>query len=433
MTYLNLVDDLFLTFRGIIKSNFFLRKSCFWTKEKLQEYQYKKLKTLLIESYKNVPYYQELFRELDFNPEFDFRSLDDLNSIPILTKSKAREVRDKLDNPYYAKGAFKMRTSGSTGEPFQVNVSRNAWVMEQAVIWRHWSWSGYRLRDKMAIIRSYVPGEGASLIKKDPIRNFIYFSPFHLNDENISYYLQEMIKMKIKVVRGYPSSVLALANFVNKTGHQIPKLKQVLVASELLTDQDRSSIERAFDVKVTNHYGLAEVCVMMGDCNAHNGLHNYDEYGYVELLDTDEKDIKQIIGTNLHNLATPLIRYDTGDLAKMDSNAGSSCKHNLNTVSNIIGRRDQYIFTSEGYKIPTVNFYTMFEEFQDIEKWQIIQKSLDELEVIVKSDIISPDRMKELRQKFYLRIPRTMALEIKLNQNFIQKNEGKINAFISNI
>lgn len=431
MTKTPLIQDLYLTLMGMLKSILFLKRSCLWPKKKIERYQFNKLKTLLQECHKNVPYYRDLFEEIGFDPSTDFKSLTDLNRIPILTKAKAREVRALLDNPNYVKKSITMRTSGSTGEPFQVNVSHNAWIMEQAVIWRHWGWSGYRFRDKMAIVRSYVPEDGSPLIKKDRLRNFIYFSPFHLNDENMSFYLNEMIAMKIRVLRGYPSSILALANYIHKTNHSFPKLKQILVASELLTSKDRSIIEEAFGVKVTNHYGLAEVCVMMGDCHAHNGLHNYDEYGYVEFLDTDEDDVKQIIGTNLHNFATPLLRYETGDLAKISDDDGVGCEHNLTTVSNILGRKDQYIFTPENYKVPTVNFYTMFEKFQDVEKWQIIQKSLEQLEVIIKSDVITTERIEELRKSFYLRLPETMEIDINLNQPFVQKYEGKINTFIS--
>ena len=43
-----------------------------------------------------------------------------------------------LDNPKFSQGGMKFRTSGSTGEPFEVSVSENAWIVEQAVIWRHW-------------------------------------------------------------------------------------------------------------------------------------------------------------------------------------------------------------------------------------------------------------------------------------------------------
>jgi phenylacetate-CoA ligase len=138
MSPFQIFKDFSLTARGILAYNIFFKYSCIWDKEKIQQYQYTKLKKLLIESNKNVPYYKELFHNINFNPEKDFNKLSDLSNIPILTKQKARDVRQYLDNPVYSKNAMKLRTSGSTGEPFEVSVSDNAWIVEQAMVWRHW-------------------------------------------------------------------------------------------------------------------------------------------------------------------------------------------------------------------------------------------------------------------------------------------------------
>jgi phenylacetate-CoA ligase len=204
----------------------------------------------------------------------------------------------------------------------------------------------------------------------------------------------------------------------------------VLTASEVLTDRDRSVIENAFSAKVSNHYGLAEQIVMMGDCEKHEGLHNYDEYGYLELLDTDNPKIKRIVGTNLHNLTTPLIRYDTGDLAVL-ADRPCSCGRSLPIIKNIIGRKDAVIKTIEGYEIPTTNFYTMFEHFQEIDRWQIVQRSINEMEFIFSSKSITDQRIYDLEQEIKRRLNANMSVIISQNSSFIQKHEGKINSFIS--
>ena len=54
---------------------------------------------------------------------------------------------------------------------------------------------------------------------------------------------------------------------------------------------------------------------MFHECEQHEGMHLNWEYGLVELLPTDEKNVYRIIATNLHNFSMPLLRYDTGDLA----------------------------------------------------------------------------------------------------------------------
>lgn len=430
MTPINILKDITLTARGILAYNFFFKYTCNWNAEKVNNYQFNKVKKLLIESEENVPYYKELFHEIRFNPKRDFITLMDLQSIPVLTKQKAKDVRQYLDNPKYAKNAMRLRTSGSTGEPFEVAVSDNAWIVEQAMVWRHWAWGGYSFRDKLAMVRSFSPKPGEDFYKHDKLRNFFIFSPFRLNDIQISNYLKLMIKENISILRGYPSSVLTLAEYIQKTGHEVPKLKLILTASETLSTNDRNLIENIFNTKISNHYGLAEIVVMMGDCDKHCGLHNYDDYGFLELLDTEVVDQKKIIGTNLHNLATPLIRYDTGDLAQVKS-SDVSCSHSFYTIDNILGRKDQQIQTPEGYKIPTVNFYTMFEKFAKISRWQIVQHRINFIEFIVKIKDNENLHDDELILEINSRLPKSIEIKITRNEYFVQKNEGKINPFIS--
>jgi len=430
MAKIPLFRDLYYTYRGIQLYKSMLKKSCYWSKAEMEAYQYGKLKSLLMASHLSVPYYQQLFDEIGFNPERDFQSLADLAKIPVLDKNFVKQNKALFLNKKYEKNALTFKTSGSTGMPLEVLVHEDQWIMEQGVVWRHWKWGGYNFRDPLAMVRSFVPPDENTLWRTNRMTNFTFYSPFHLNDKNIALYLDHMIDNGTVILRGYPSSIATMADYVLRSGHAVPKIKLILTASEVLTDTDRSRIESAFKAKVSNHYGLAEQIVMMGDCEKHEGLHNYDEYGYLELLDTDDPQIKRIIGTNLNNLTTPFIRYDTGDLAVL-ADKPCSCGKTLPTIKNIIGRKDAVIKTAEGFEIPTVNFYTMFEDFQELERWQIVQRSLTELDFNVRTPHLSDERRAALEQAIKRRLNESMTVNINVNVDFIQKNEGKINSFIS--
>jgi phenylacetate-CoA ligase len=429
MTNFSIIKDLYLTARGVLTFHFFLKKSQYWGDKRLKHYQFEKLKKLLVEANENIDYYKELFKEIGFVPQRDFKKLTDLEKIPILTKKAAIENRERLINKRYIKDSLILRTSGSTGTPFEVLVSPSAWIFEQGVVWRHWSWGGYRFRDSLGIVRSFAPKAGEKLIKTDRIRNFTFYSPFHLNRENIKIYLKDMVDRKVNVLRGYPSSILTLAEYILDNEVRIPKLKMLLTASEVLNEGERKKIKKAFGAKIYNHYGLAEVCVMMGSCECEEGMHNYEEYGYCELID-NEFGQKKIIGTNLHNLAMPLIRYDTGDISESDWGT-CSCGRGLPIIKNILGRKDSNILTPEGYKIPTVNFYTMFEKFTDISSWQIVQRSLFEIDFIINSRSISDLSVSMLKNDISQRIPDSINYRILLNGEFVKFAEGKKNAFVS--
>ncbi|MCA6478648.1 MAG: phenylacetate--CoA ligase family protein [Chitinophagaceae bacterium] len=430
MSLVSIIKDFNYTYRGIRLYRSMLKNSCYWSKDKMEQYQFHKLKNLLLASFKGIPYYNELFNSIEFDPSRDFKSLSDLTRLPILSKDFVKKNKEIFINKTYLKNALNFKTSGSTGEPFEILVHPDQWVVEQGVVWRHWKWGGYNFRDPLAMVRSFVPPNQDTLWETNKITNFTYFSPFHLNDVNMAKYLEVMIRKKIVILRGYPSSILCLAKYIERTSHPIPKIKLILTASEVLTEQDRSIIEKAFRSKVFNHYGLAEQIVMMGDCERHEGLHNYDEYGYLELLDTDNPKVKRIIGTNLHNLTTPLIRYDTGDLAIL-ADYPCSCGRTLPTIKNVIGRKDLCIKTTEGYEIPTTNFYTMLEHFQEIDRWQIIQHSLTNIEFVFSVKNITEQRMLNLEQEIKKRLHSNMSIILSPHGSFMQKNEGKFNPFIS--
>lgn len=409
---------------GIFLYFFRYRKTQFWSKHKIEDYQFKRLRKQLIEA-SETEYYSQLFKELNFNPRTDFKSLNDLKKIPITQKYKVKENTDLFINDKYTKKSLPFYTSGSTGNPMKALIHRSHWVIEQAVIFRHWTWGGYRFRDATAMLRSYSPKEGEPLTKYSFPLNTTYFSPFHLTDENMMMYYNLMIDLKIKILRGYPSSIKIFALFLKKSNLQLNSIKQILVASEVMSDIDRNIIESIFECKISNHYGLAEQIVMFGDCEKHTHLHNYFEYGYVELLDTDKPNIKKIIGTNLHNKTMPIIRYDTGDLAIIDD---SSCKCSRNgiTIKNIIGRHDQLIRTPNGFDMPSVNFYTMFEHYLEIDQWQITYDDENINFNYLSLEGLNNTKLKELNLKIESRINNS-GFKYTLNEvsSFYQKSEGK--------
>lgn len=419
--------DYWLTFRGIICYKLYLKKSCYSSKEEVKKRQFKQLKRLLLECQNYVPYYHKLFKEIGFDVIRDFKTLSDITKIPITSKNEVKTHPELFRNPHYRGGVQKFHTSGSTGTPLTEYISNNHWIIEQGVIWRHWSWAGYRFRDKMAIVRSYTPKNGR-LIKMDKIRNFRYYSPFHLSEDNIKMYLEDMVKEKVKFLRGYPSSIKPLAQYVLKNKCKIPKLKGILTASEILPDTDRRIIESAFNCKIFNHYGLAEAIVMMGDCERHEGLHNYDEYGYLELLDTETPNIKKIIGTNLNNYAMPLLRYETNDLAEIKKSK-CSCGRSSMIIHNVIGRSNSTIRLKDR-NIPLTNFYTMLEYYTTLSRWQIVQTAIDRVELRLQGTITN-EELNTIKKEFSLRLPEYVTKEILLNEDLIQKSEGKIAPFIS--
>ena len=429
------IYDLRQSLRGHSVARNYLAESQFWPAEKIQEMQYQKLHKLLLHCYDNVPYYKRLFSDSAFNPASDFNSTADLSRIPVMNKNTARAVRELLVSDIHNTEFITDKTSGSTGEPFEINISTEQIVFEKATVWRHWSWAGYGFRTPMAIIRTYVPEYGQPLIKHDAIRNFRYYSAYHLNETNARSYLIDMKKFGAKVIRGYPSSVYILAKFKLEENIELSGIKSILTASETLTDSQRETIEKAFDAKVFNWYGLAEQVVSASECESHQGMHLNNEYGYWELEKRDylPDNQRMIVGTNFRNYAMPLVRYETGDIAILAENKSCSCGRTLPLIKTIAGRKDDIITTPDGLQIPSVNFYSMFRELSAVQRFQLIQWNINEVEIRIKSQNLDDNEKDRILDELKLRLGKRMKIKLTINKEFERNPEGKRRPVISHV
>lgn len=420
------IKDSLLTICGILYYKFFYKNFIFKTSKEISDYQFKKLKKLLISSNLNVPYYNKLFKKINFNPLTDFKSLNDLKKIPILEQEVVRKNPREFINKK-SKNYSSLNTSGTSGQPFTALVDDAHWVVEQAVIWRQWKSFGYKFRDKIALLRSYAPEKNDTLIKVDYLRNFIYYSPYHLSDENCADFYKDMVRREIKFLRGYPSSIKIFTSYCKRNQLKINSLKGVFLASETLLENDKKYIKDYFNVPVINHYGLAECVVMIGNIFSDKHLYNYDDYGYLELIKYGNKI--NIIGTNLNNHAMPLIRYNTNDMALIDPNDEDK-KIKLKQIKSITGRQNEYIITNKE-KIPLTNIYTIFSKHQNIAKWQIVQRRINKLDVFLLCAEKDKDIIKEkLINDLSILERKDININVIFTSEFERFGEGKIPPFI---
>ena len=80
-----------------------------------------RLRKLLFHAYENVQLYRALYDDMGFHPK-DFRSLSDLNKIPILSKErlKAAGPQEVVAQGIEVGKCTSVKTSGSTGIPLQI-------------------------------------------------------------------------------------------------------------------------------------------------------------------------------------------------------------------------------------------------------------------------------------------------------------------------
>ncbi|MCP4278153.1 MAG: phenylacetate--CoA ligase, partial [Gammaproteobacteria bacterium] len=115
-----------------------LEQSQWWSREELEALRINRLKALLQNARAHVPYYRNLFDELQFDPD-EVDSLDWLQKLPLMTKDTIRANTDdlKADN---ATGLQRFNTGGSTGEPLIFYIGKERVSHDVAAKWRATRW-----------------------------------------------------------------------------------------------------------------------------------------------------------------------------------------------------------------------------------------------------------------------------------------------------
>ena len=353
-----------------------LRKSEFHNREKLEELQFTKLKNLLIHAYKNVPYYQRIFRERNLTPD-SFQNLQDIKKLPVLTKEIVKDNFDDLQALNLQKKDIQTRMTGGTKtEPLIIFINREAQDMVWAIFWRHFNWAGYYFGDR-TFSMTYPFGVNG-------LNNLFYFDPgrrqlFCDTRSFSSIFLQKVIEkintFKPKVIYSYPSHLYFLAKYIEKNKVSFHRPKTIVTSSELFFKEEREKIELIFGCKAYGIYANNERVISSGQCEEGN-YHIDAEHTYVEVLrnnrDAHIDEIGEVIGTSLDNYAMPFIRYKVGDLCKL-SNENCPCRRAHPVISDILGREEDIIKTKDKWILPRDLFF--INELDNVFEAQVVRKN----------------------------------------------------------
>ncbi len=410
----------------------FLSRTPYWPEERRREYIERHLRTTLVRAYEGTRHYREAFDAIGFDPRVDFRGPEDLARLPILTKDRIRADADSLIDRRFLRFSIEASTSGTTGEPMKMRLNEGYVAFDTGCIFRHWSWAGYRWRDRMVALRSYVPeSEREPLWRFDRAQNTLYFSAYHLSPETCERYIEEILKFRPLYIKAYPSSVTVLAEYAYPVREKFHALRGIFTSSETLLPTERETIERTFGNKVFNWYGMTEPVMVITECEAHEGMHINWEYGFPEFLPSDDLPDGEyrLVATSFHNPVMPFIRYETGDVVRLLSEGRTcSCGRNMPLVETVVGRKDECIVTPDGRRLPSVNFYTLFRKYAEILRFQLVQYGRTEVvaKIAPRAGVAGLDAIRSrVAEELRARIGPGVALDVEVTDRFLTNSDGK--------
>ncbi len=408
--------------------------------KELKALQLEKLKSFLSDVQQHVPYYQQLFKQLQFNPE-NIKSIDDLKQLPLTGKPLIREHSEQLkaDN---AKGLAKFNTGGSSGEPLVFYIGNKRVSHDVAAKWRATRWWDVDIGDIEAVIwGSPIELGGQDKIKliRDKFLRAHLIPAFEMSPVKIDGFIQQIKALKPKMLFGYPSALAHIATHAEKTGQVLNDLgiKVAFVTSERLYDYQKEKIEQVFSCPVANGYGGRDAGFIAHQCPSGN-MHITAEDIIVEIIGNNGQvlptgEAGEIVVTHLATTDFPFIRYRTGDIGVL-SEQSCPCGRGLPLLKEIQGRTTDFIIAQDGTVLHGLALIYVLRDIEGIESFKITQYSLDDTTVqIVKNQLYNQESELKIQQEFKQRLGETVMIKVEYPELIPKEKSGKFRYVISHV
>ena len=333
----------------------------------------------------NATFYRKRFEEAGIKPE-DIKSLDDLRKIPFTTK------QDLRDNYPFGLSCVPLEactrlhsSSGTTGNPTVIlhtdkdidewanQVARNLWMVGLRPTDVFQNSSGYGMftgglgfqngAEKLGMLT--VPAAAGNSIRQIKfIRDF-----------------------GTTALHAIPSYLTRLKEVMDKEGidpRKDTKLKVFAIGAEPHSEEQRRRIEDMFGVKAYNSFGMSEMCGpgVGFECKEQNGLHFWEDYYIVEIIDPDtlqpvaDGEIGELVLTSICREAMPLLRYRTRDLTRILGRE-CPCGRNHVRIDRMKGRSDDMIVL-KGVNIFPIQIEKILMQFKELANNYLITLTTDE-------------------------------------------------------
>ena len=338
--------------------------------------QEKNLNAVLKHAVNTTPFYNKYKENTSI---FDF---------PVIKKTVIQNnFEDFQSYPFKNKNNFKVSTSGSTGVPFFLYQDKNKRSRNKADLIHFFKRSNFEVGNRLFNLAIWK-----KLNRKSDFacwaQNITQFDISKLTDKRIAKLL-ELIKQdnnSSKSIMGYVSALETVIQYVEKNKLNLEgfNLKSIITFSEHLSSTTKAKLKSIFKTEVFSRYSSEEIGIV-----AHQTINSPDTFivnhasYYIEVLDLNSDtpvkpgEYGRIIVTDLFNFAMPIIRYDTGDVAKL-----KILNNGVIAFEEIQGRKLDLLYDTQDNIISSHLFYTkVYKYYKLIKQYQFIQHGKKDYEV----------------------------------------------------
>jgi phenylacetate-CoA ligase len=408
-----------------------LGESQWWSADAIAAQQHVQRRALLAHAATTVPHYEGL------DPH-------DWSRVPVMSRETITAAAARLLSRAYPAPhgpVEEVATSRSTGEPVRVRATGVMTTFWQAITLRDHLWHARDLTARLAVIRYTgddapppdglrLRGWGAATEALAPDAPLSVLSVASTTDEQIAWLAREAPAY----VLVYPSVLDAILRRLEATGARLPSVRQVRTISEVLAPETRARCRDVLGVAIVDTYSAQEVGYIALQCPSHAHYHVQAERLLVEVLDDAGAPCRvgetgRVVITDLHNFATPVLRYEIGDHAEVG--APCPCGRGLPVLTRIVGRRRNMLTYPDGRTVWPV-FTLACRAAARYRELQVVQLDADTLRARVVPDgdfteAAAAALIAALRASF----AHPFAIEIERVDALSRSPAGKLEEFVS--
>jgi phenylacetate-CoA ligase len=365
-----------------------LRRYEFASPETIEAFQHARLRALLEHASAQVPYYRNLFETSGIRPQ-DLVSPRKFARVPVLTKAILQEKRDELIAQNRKNGeGLPNASGGSTGKPVQFFQDAEYWDWAYAHQWFVESWWGIRPGDSTASCWG-ADRDIADWTWKERLWAAIaqrrVCNAFSLTATEMERFAKMLMAWQPRFVIGYASALEMFSRFLLERPELRIRPRAVKTTADVLSQQQRNLIEKAFGCSVYDFYGSREVNNLAAECPGHQGLHVNALTRYIEVVDDDGNALPpglpgRILVTDLTNYFMPFIRYEIEDIGSWKGKP-CTCGRPFPLLEQIWGRTSDFLVTPQGKMIHGECVTHLFYDLPEVAQFQLEQKALGEIHV----------------------------------------------------
>lgn len=397
-----------------------------FTSEQIKSFQQQELKKLLLYLAVHSPFYKKLFASHNISPD-KINTIEDIQKLPFTTKEDIQQYnKDFICVPPSAIIDY-VTTSGTMGEPvtialtdkdldrlayneynsFKITGGSNADIYQLMTTMdrRFMAGLAYFLGARKLGAGIVRVGNGIPELQWDTIKRI---SP--------------------TVIICVPSFILKLIEYAELNGidYKSSSVKKAICIGEPLRNEDFSlntlgkKIADKWDIQLFSTYASSEMAAAFTECNAGQGGHLQPDLLFIEIVDEQDQLVKpgekgELVITTLGMEAMPLLRFKTGDICRIHTEA-CSCGRNTPRISPVLGRKKQLI-KYKGTTLYPSYLYDILDTIDQVHNYQVElftnEIGTDEILIKIGCTTFSENLEKEIKDHFRakLRVAPTIQFE----------------------